>query len=44
MHVYIYVSSYVDPSVTAEACVLFTRPHHLAKPTDVKLFGIDTVQ
>ena len=37
--IYIYVSGYMDPSVTAEACVLFARPHHLAKLTDVKLLG-----
>ena len=37
--IYIYVSSYMGPSVTAEACVLFARPHHLAKPADVKLFA-----
>ena len=37
--IYIYVSSYMALSVTAEACVLFARPHHLATQTDVKLFG-----
>ena len=29
----------MGPSVTAEDCVLFARPHHLAKPADVKLFA-----